>query len=71
MYVSEQEHDGIPLTSLHCEYGPHGDGMQGFLGGTIAGGNCSANVRSIRWWQCCAPLRGRGAETYVELSNIS
>lgn len=41
MYVGKHEHDGVPPTSLHCEYGPHGDGTHGFLGGssgTFAGG---------------------------------
>jgi hypothetical protein len=29
MYEGKQEHDGDPLTSRHCENGPHGDGLHG------------------------------------------
>lgn len=30
-YVARQEHDGVPPMSRHSEYGPHGDGMHGFM----------------------------------------
>ncbi|KAJ4432721.1 hypothetical protein ANN_21358 [Periplaneta americana] len=38
VYVGRQEQEGVPPTSWHCEYGPHGDGTHGF---TYCGGNGS------------------------------
>lgn len=35
MNCGRQEQDGDPLISLHCAFGPHGEGEQGFLGSDI------------------------------------
>lgn len=32
MNSGKQEHDGDSPDTLHCEFGPQGDGMQGFVG---------------------------------------
>lgn len=32
MYEDKQEHDGLFPVVIHCEFGPHGDGTQGFFG---------------------------------------
>lgn len=32
VYSGRHEHDGVPPLSLHCEYGPQGEGTQGFTG---------------------------------------
>lgn len=40
-YSGKQEHDGIPPLSLHCEYGPHGEGRHGSVitwTGLVGGG---------------------------------
>lgn len=36
---AKQEHEGVSLISLHSEFGPHGDGWQGFMG--ACWGGCS------------------------------
>lgn len=46
MYVGEQEQLGTPLTSLHCEYGPHGEGMHGLRGGSSCGGRGATNYNN-------------------------
>jgi hypothetical protein len=35
MYDVKQEHDGLFPEDKHWELGPHGDGTQGFLGGSF------------------------------------
>lgn len=34
MYVDKHEQEGIPTLFRHSEYGPHGDGIHGFMGKT-------------------------------------
>lgn len=34
MYSGRQEQDGELFISLHCEFGPHGEGKQGFCTST-------------------------------------
>ena len=31
----KQEQDGVSPEILHCELGPHGEGMHGFCGGCV------------------------------------
>lgn len=33
IYPGKQEHAGVSPTILHCEFGPHGEGIQGFPDG--------------------------------------
>lgn len=33
----KQEHAGVLPITLHCEFGPQGEGKQGLLGGTTRG----------------------------------
>lgn len=35
IYSAKQEHDGEPPMSRHCEFGPQGDGRQGFRFSTL------------------------------------
>lgn len=37
MKSDKQEQDGESPDTLHCEFGPHGDGMQGFSGTCCTG----------------------------------
>lgn len=40
--LGRQEQDGFPLMFLHCEFKPHGDGMQGSV--TIGIGGCGGGA---------------------------
>lgn len=39
IYSWRHEQDGLPLMSLHWEYGPQGDGWQGLLGTIFSTGS--------------------------------
>lgn len=45
IYWERQLQDGTPWLSLHCEYGPHGDGMHGLVYST--GEYCGGITKKI------------------------
>lgn len=44
--VGRHEHDGVFPISRHSEFGPHGDGIQGFISG---GGGSSKREKNNRY----------------------
>lgn len=45
IYPIMQEQTACPFISLHSEFGPHGEGWQGFLIGI------TKKIKNLRWFQ--------------------
>lgn len=44
MYDDKHEHDGLLPEDIHWEFGPHGEGTHGFLGGSYWGGSTGSKT---------------------------
>lgn len=47
VYPNKHEQEGAPPISLHSEFGPQGEGTQGFTGRGSGGGGGGARISAI------------------------
>lgn len=50
-YVGKHEHEGELPISLHCEYGPQGDGMQGFINAGWGDASGRPRIQVLYVWE--------------------